>query len=701
MTTKRSENLRRLLSPRHIAFVGGRDAEVAIHEAERIGFQGQIWPVNPRREILAGYRCYPSVDDLPEAPDGCFLAVPAAAAIATTVKLAARGAGGIVCYTAGFREAGSVGAALEADLIKAAGDLALVGPNCYGVINYLDRAAMWPFAHGGGAPGYGAAIITQSGMLSSDITMSQRSLPLTHMISCGNQSVLSLEDFVDHLIDHPAVRAIGMHIEGLRDVPRFAAVALRAVQKGIPLVALKTGSSQIGASLTVSHTGSLSGTDDLYDALFVRVGVIRVNSPAQLLETLKFLCVAGAPSGNRIAGFTCSGGGATMLADHAETIGLGFPAFPDAAHTTLTTLLPDIATVSNPLDYTTPIWGDPARTGPVFRAAIDGLSADATLLVQDYPAAGLDESKGFYRADASAFIAAAQARGIPAAICATLPENIDAETRTWLVSQGIAPMQGLTEALNAMRSAVLWSARRAQILQTPPDPLHTLPAIAAIKVLNEAEGKDHLRQLGLPIPQGEVVSAAGIIAAAARLGYPVVLKMMGARLAHKSEAGAVAIGLDTTAALSQALDKMRADVLRHDPLAVTDRFLVERMAPRPLAELLVNLRRDAQFGLILTLGAGGVLVELLNDAETLLLPTTETDILHALSRLKISPLLTGFRGAAAADMPALAGFLAQLATTFEANAHSLTEIEINPLFVTPAGVWVVDALIQSAVQPCL
>ncbi|MDO8983682.1 acetate--CoA ligase family protein [Cypionkella sp.] len=699
MTTKRSENLRRLLSPRHIAFVGGRDAEVAIHEAERIGFQGQIWPVNPRRETLAGYRCYPSVDDLPEAPDGCFLAVPAAAAIATTAKLAARGAGGIVCYTAGFREAGSVGAALEADLIKAAGDLALVGPNCYGVINYLDRAAMWPFAHGGGAPGYGAAIITQSGMLSSDITMSQRSLPLTHMISCGNQSVLSLEDFVDHLIDHPAVRAIGMHIEGLRDVPRFAAVALRAVQKGIPLVALKTGSSQIGASLTVSHTGSLSGTDDLYDALFVRVGVIRVNSPAQLLETLKFLCVAGAPSGNRIAGFTCSGGGATMLADHAETIGLGFPAFPDAAHTTLTTLLPDIATVSNPLDYTTPIWGDPARTGPVFRAAIDGLSADATLLVQDYPAAGLDESKGFYRADASAFIAAAQARGIPAAICATLPENIDAETRTWLVSQGIAPMQGLTEALNAIRSAVLWSARRAQILQAPPDLLHTPPANAAIKVLDEAEGKDHLRQLGLPIPQGEVVSAAGIIAAAARVGYPLVLKMMGARLAHKSEAGAVAIGLDTTAALSQALDKMCADVLRHDPLAVTDRFLVERMAPRPLAELLVNLRRDAQFGLILTLGAGGVLVELLNDAETLLLPTTETDILHALSRLKISPLLTGFRGAAAADMPALAGFLAQLATTFEANAHSLTEIEINPLFVTPAGVWVVDALIQSAVQP--
>jgi acyl-CoA synthetase (NDP forming) len=695
MTPKRCTNLARLLSPRHIAFIGGRDAEVAIKEAERIGFKGQIWPVNPRRETLAGHRCYASVDDLPEVPDGCFLAVPAAAAIATTERLAARGAGGIVCYTAGFREAGKAGEALEADLLRAAGDLALVGPNCYGVINYIDRVAMWPFAHGGGSPGYGAAIITQSGMLSSDITMSQRSLPLTHMISCGNQSVLSLEDFVDHLIDHPAVRAIGMHIEGLRDVPRFAEVALRAAQKGICLVALKTGSSQIGAALTVSHTGSLSGTDDLYDALFARVGVIRVKSPAQLLETLKFLCVAGAPKGNRVSGFTCSGGGATMLADHAETIGLTFPTFADPARKTLTALLPDIATVSNPLDYTTPIWGDPVRTGPVFGGAMDGLQAASAVLVQDYPAAGLDESKEYYLADAGAFIAAAKARGIPAAICATLPENLDVETRDWLISQGVAPMQGLTETLDAIYAATLWQVRRTQILADLPKPLHVLPQISAPTIMDEAAGKQHLRRLGLPIPHGEVVDASNVAAAAARLGYPVVLKMMGPRLAHKSEAGAVALGLANAEQLAKALAKMCDDVARHDPLSVTDRFLVEQMAPRPLAELLVNLRRDPQFGLILTVGAGGVLVELLDDAETLLLPATQTDILHALQRLKVARLLTGYRGTAQADLPALAQFLVRLATIYETEAHTLTEIEINPLFVTQTGVWVVDALIQT------
>ena len=696
MTSLRHQNLSRLLSPRHIAFIGGRDAEVAINEAKRIGFTGQIWPVNPKRETLGGYPCFASVADLPEAPDASFLAVPAPAAITTVAQLAARGAGGIVCYTAGFREAGAEGQVLEAALIEAAGDLALVGPNCYGVINYLDRAALWPFAHGGGSPGYGAAIITQSGMLSSDITMSQRSLPLTHMISCGNQSVLSLEDFVDHLIDHPAVRAIGMHIEGLRDVPRFAAAALCAAEKGVPLVALKTGSSQIGASLTVSHTGSLSGTDDLYDALFARVGVIRVKSPSQLLETLKFLCVAGAPSGNRVAGFTCSGGGATMLADHAEAIGLGFPAFGPAERAALLPLLPDIATVSNPLDYTTPIWGDASKTGPVFAAAINGVQADSTVLVQDYPAAGLDESKPYYRADAGAFIAAAKARGIPAAICATLPENIDPETRDWLVAQGVAPMQGLTETLDAMRAAGLWAERRAQIMAKRPAPLLALPDLATLQTVDEAAGKALLSTLGLPIPAGEVVAGAQVVQAASRIGYPVVLKMMGPKLAHKSEAGAVALGLANAADLTAALQKMRADVTAHDPLALTDRFLVESMAPRPLAELLVNLRRDAQFGLVLTLGAGGVLVELLEDAATLLLPASAAQIEAALNGLKIARILRGYRGAKGADMAALAGFIAHLCQIFESQSATLAEVEINPLFVTATGPWVVDVLIQKA-----
>ncbi|HMS95946.1 MAG TPA: CoA-binding protein, partial [Tabrizicola sp.] len=438
---------------------------------------------------MRGHPCFASVDDLPEAPDAVFLAVPARAAIEVTRRLAKRGAGGIVCYTAGFREAGGDGAAMEAALVEAAGDLALIGPNCYGAINYTSNTALWPFAHGGGCPeGFGAAIVTQSGMLSSDITMSQRGLPLTHMISCGNQAALSLEDYLDFLIDEPGVRAIGLHIEGLRSVAGFHDTALRAVAKGIPVVALKTGSSSIGASLTVSHTGSLSGSDALYDALFARCGVIRVETPPELMETLKFLVLAGAPKSNRVAGFTCSGGGATMLADRAEKIGLAFPPVPTDTRAALTALLPPIATVSNPLDYTTPIWGDPVRTGPVFAETMDQTKAAVAVLVQDYPAAGLDESQVFYRNDAGAFVAAATARGLPVAVLATLHENMDPATRDWLVAQGCAPLLGIREGLGAIRNAIWSGETRAALAKSPPAPLR--PAITGpLRGLTEAESK--------------------------------------------------------------------------------------------------------------------------------------------------------------------------------------------------------------------
>ena len=208
MTPQQRINLLRLLKPRHVAVIGGRDAEVCATECARIGFTGPFWPVNPKRPEIGGHRCYASIDDLPEAPDAVFLAIPREPAIEALQKLAAMGAGGVVCYTAGFGETGTDGADMEARLLEAAGDLALVGPNCYGLINYIDKVALWPFAHGGECPGYGAAIITQSGMLSSDFTMSQRSVPFAYMVSAGNQSAIRIEDFIDVLCDRASLGCI-------------------------------------------------------------------------------------------------------------------------------------------------------------------------------------------------------------------------------------------------------------------------------------------------------------------------------------------------------------------------------------------------------------------------------------------------------------------------------------------------------------
>ena len=692
MTPRRRENFRRLLKPRHIAFIGGRYAIIAINEARRRGFDGEMLAVNPTRTDLVGVECVASIEDLPVAPDAVYLAIPADNVVDALRSLSVIGAGGVVCFSAGFKEAGNT--QKEKDLVDATGDMALIGPNCYGIINYIDNSALWSFEHGGWSPGYGAAIITQSGMFSSDITMSQRSLPLAYMVSAGNQAVLGPEDFLEFFAEDPAVRAIGLHLEGLQNIPKFESAALKALSKGKPVVVLKTGSSTIGSELTVSHTGSLSGSAELYEAFFQRVGIISVTNPSQFLETLKLLCIVGAPKGKRVAGFTCSGGGATMLADHAERIDLVFPVVDPKQENDLSALLPDIATVSNPLDYTTPIWGQAEMTYPVFAKAISAIEADTAVLLQDYPAAGLDSSKSFYRADAIAFAEATTEKGLPAIICATLPENMDLETRQLLISKGVAPMQGIHETLNAIQDSANWKEARSYILSEKPE--HLLRAIPSSekRVLPESEGKDWFKRNSFNVPEGKIVSAQQLGKAANAVGYPVALKMISRRLAHKTEAGAVVLNLKDEGSLRLAASKMKSDVAAYDAKAVSDLFLVEAMSPNPLAELIINFRQDPQFGAALVLGSGGVLVELLADSATLLLPTRPVEIIRALKGLRVGRLLEGFRGRPAADIVKVAAEIYKLSVTYQDNIKTIAEIEINPLFVYQAEVSAIDVLIQ-------
>lgn len=695
MTPRRRANLDRLLKPRHVAVIGGRDVETVATECKRIGFSGPFWPVNPKRSHIGGHPCFASLDDLPEAPDAVFLAVPKEPAIEALQKLSTIGAGGVVCYTAGFGETGKAGAEAEARLVRAAGDLALIGPNCYGLINYVDKVALWPFAHGGTCPGYGAAIITQSGMLSSDFTMSQRGVPFAYMVSAGNQTLLGLEDFVDALAERPEVRSIGLHIEGLKDVQAFERAALKSLSLGKPIVALKTGTSSLGSRLTVSHTGSLSGTEELYDALFDRLGIIRVDNPSQLLETVKFLCVAGVPRGRRIAGFTCSGGGATMLADYAERLDLAFTP-PDAATADrLRTLLPPTATVSNPLDYTTPIWGIPEKTRPVFDTLL-AEDHDAAVIVQDYPAPGLDESKFYYRNDTVSFVDAARSRSIPAAVCSTISENLDEETRGFLVAQGVAPMQGIEECMKAIAAAAWHGERRLQLIAQPPNPLVPPSTGGKPHYLDEVAAKERLAAAGVSVPRGLTGSGASAPSLAQALGFPIALKMVSAQLPHKTEAGAVRLGLASHEAVAEAVVRIRADVAAFKAGALTDTFLVEAMVAPPAAELMVSIRRDPQFGLAMTLAAGGVLVELLADATTILLPASRDTIAGALSRLKISKLIDGYRGKPAANREDLLNTLERLALFAADEANQMAEIEINPLFAGVEECCAVDVLMQAS-----
>ncbi len=342
--------LQRLFSPRHIAVFGGNAAAEAIRQCRKLGFAGELWPVHPTRATVEGIACYPDVAALPQAPDASFVAVPREATVAIVGQLAARGAGGVICYASGFAEVGGTGVALQQQLIQNAGDMALLGPNCYGMLNYLDGVALWPDQHGGQRVGRGVALITQSGNIGLNLTMQRRALPLAYLITVGNKAGNRMESLVDALLADPRVSVIGMHIEGLDDVAAFSRVALKALRQGVPLVALKAGSSALGAQTAMSHTSSLAGPDALYDALFARCGVARVRDPAGLIETCKFLHVHGPLGGKRIISASCSGGEASLVADLAQPRGLDMPAIPSAAQARLHAVLGDKVTVANPLD---------------------------------------------------------------------------------------------------------------------------------------------------------------------------------------------------------------------------------------------------------------------------------------------------------------------------------------------------------------
>ena len=696
MTAQRQKNLRRLLRPRHVALVGGGDVATVINECRRIGYSGALWPVNPNRKDIAGIPCFADIEALPDAPDASFLAVPKQAAIDITARLARRGAGGVVCYTAGFSELGSTGQEAEAELVNVAGEMALLGPNCYGLINYHDQIALWPFAHGGAHPGFGAAIITQSGMLSSDLTMSQRHLPLSYMVSVGNQASLRLEDFIDIFLDEPHVRAIGLHIEAIHDTEKFAVAAMRAIEKNIPIVALKTGVSEIGARLTTSHTGSLSGTDATYSAFFKRLGICRVATPSELVELLKFLTIAGVPTGPKIAGFTCSGGGATMLADSAAPLELDFVQPSSHTATTLTQLLPHTATVTNPLDYTTPIWGDYERTLPVFKCLLKD-EYDSAVLVQDYPAAGLDESKPYYRADSDSFIKACRIANIPAAICSTLPENLDAETRSHVLQAGVAPMQGIETCMEAMNAAANYGKRRAVLLANPPHPFRRAEVMGnRFKQLDEATAKSILAKAGLHVPPFHQLPMAKAISKKIDyidLAYPVAAKICSSDICHKTEIGGVQLNISSKSELTTAIASIINNVEHHAPDARLDGILIESMINNAILELMASLRRDPQFGLVLTIASGGVMTEILQDASTVLVPADDISLLAALDSLRIAPLFDGFRGGQAASRTAVLDQIKGLISLMKA-APDIKEIEINPIMVGKDYACCADALIN-------
>ena len=666
-----TRDLTRLLHPSSIAVVGGGAwCRQVVLQSKLMGFSGEIYRVHPARDTVEGVTAVASVEDLPKPPDAVFLGINRTACIEAVGALARMGAGGAVCFASGFAEAlaeDAHGSDLQSLLVAAAGDMPILGPNCYGFVNALDGALLWPDQHGCTRVTRGVAIMTQSSNIAINLTMQLRGLPIAFTVTCGNMAQTSQAEIAMGLLDDPRVTAIGLHVEGFGDIAQWHALAQKAYAKGVPLIVLKVGLTDHAQRATVSHTASLAGSDAGASALLARLGIPRVHDLTTLLETLMLLHCNGALSSNALSSISCSGGEASLVADLAAPFDVAFPALTGQQKTALADALGPMVALSNPLDYHTYVWNDLPRMIAAWRPmAADHIAL--VLIILDYPHTDASAWQNATRAA----IAVRQETGKPVAVVATLPELLPQSVAEDLLAAGVTPLHGLTEALAAATAATQLKAPAVMPpLQISPE---GMPA-----VLTEADAKTLLAAHGVRVPKNVVAQKGSLASAAQSLRGPLALKALG--LAHKSEAGALQLKLQPDD-LEGAADAMPGDT-----------FLVEEMVQDTVTELLVGVTRDAAHGFLMTVAAGGVLTELMQDRVSFLLPAGRDTVGDALRDLRIYPQLSGYRGAVGADLGAVLDAILAVQDYVVANRRSLYEVEINPLMCTPKSAFVADALI--------
>ena len=677
-------NLHRLISPKSIAVVGNRGANFAIRESLKLGYSHQIWAVHPYLESLEGIKCFKDIKDLPEVPDATFIAVNAESAIEVVSDLKSMGGGGAVLYASGFGEVGAEGLMRNQQLVKAASGMPLIGPNCYGFINSLDGIALWPDVHGCEPVSEGVAIITQSGNIGLNMTMQSSGLPIAYMFTLGNQTNTNIADIIHAMLDDSRVNAIGLHIEGISDIKSFDIAAKRALMMKIPIITIKSGKTKASAKIALSHTSSLTGSDELYNALFERLGIARVETVPEFLETLKLINVLGVIEHGSVASMSCSGGEAGMMADLIDGLEINFPSLTSSHKAKVKQTLNDYVEVDNPLDYHTFIWGDRKRTSECFSAMMSGQFA-ATMLLLDWPKSKESEQKDW---DATLFALSDALSGtsekaiVLASMADCMPKRIIEEC----LSLGIAPMVGLDVCLKALNHS--YKIGRAFSSNSSPDleVLRNSSEHKSKQQLTEYQGKQLLKKYGVTIPMGCLVeNVTEAIKAAEEISFPVTLKVSGAKLAHKTELNGVRLNIQNVKTLKEACD---------DLFKISPELLIEKMIESPICELIIGMDYDPTFGKHIIVGGGGVYVELLQDSSVLILPVSREDIRQALSNLKVFKLLEGYRGGMKGDIEAVIDSVMSVIELIRTNA--VEELDINPLLVLKGsdGVVAADTLIK-------
>lgn len=692
--------LRAILNPRSVAVIGasGDPAKFGgrvMHFLVKHGYRGRIVPVHPTAAEVLGIPAVSKLAAAGDPVDVCILALPATHLPAALEDCGRAGARGVVVITADFAETGAAGAARQDELVQIARshDMRLIGPNCLGYINPHLQLALTSSVALAVAPMPRGAIglASQSGSLMASLISHAQDLGTGFSVAAtvGNQADVELCDLVEYFIEDDTTRAICLYIEGLKNGTRFIELAQRARAAGKPILAVKAGRSAAGQQVTQSHTASLAGSYAVWDAACRDHAVCLLDDPEALIYCADFLIRFGAPTTSTVAVMSPSGGTVAVTGDRVVAAGLTL-AVPGAATVAeLQKLLPPGRTI-NPLD----VGGLPRSSG------LDSALTAYELLAKD-PAVGAiliavattPQLEDKVRQWGKAALAGKK----PTAILLTPGALVDG-ARNALKEISCPYTNRLDDALRVLRAAVDY----AEALRDPPPPASpsTISAAARAHVatlpagqLTEPETKTLLRACGISTTDDVLaLTPDSAIQQAGHLGYPVALKGVCRDLVHKSEAGAVKLNITDADALRAAWDDIARGLAAHLPGAILAGCVVQPML-RGGTELIIGCRWDPQFGPVVIMGSGGVLVEILNDVQMAVAPISAAHAQRLIARLRIAPVLAGVRGRPAADIAALADTIAKLSTLAAALGPRLAELDINPLLVreTGAGVIALDA----------
>ncbi|MEP9378668.1 acetate--CoA ligase family protein [Aquabacter sp. CN5-332] len=704
--------LGRLVDPRSIAVVGasntpGSFGRLAVENIQ-VGYEGRIYPVNPRYEEVLGLPCYPSLEALPEAPDCVIVTVAREHVEAQVERAAAIGAGGVILYSAGYAEVAQperIEAQYRLSRIAHETGMRILGPNCLGIVNCVLKAGMtfmpkfreMPLIQGP------IGLVSQSGGLGYVVVQAmERGVGFSRYLSAGNSCDIDVSDLVNYLVEDHETKVIACMLEGVRDGDRLVEASRRALAADKPLLIYKLGNGEISQRTAMSHTGTLAGGPAAYRAAFERTGAVIIDNWEELLETANWFATAGRPLSGGVGVMANSGGAAVMAADKAEEHGVDLPLPSPETSARLAKVIPDFGSNANPSDITAESLKNPDMFGECIRAFADDPSFAAVVvpMLSAHRPATVERAK--YVSDLAATL--------PKPLCIVwLNEWLEGPgSEVYDASRNLAMFRSMGRCFKAVRLWFDHYARRDALLQSSSDRVapeagdmvrERLRAHNGSSVLSEAESKHVLGHYGVMTTRERLVQTEDEAArAAGEIGYPVVLKVDSSDIPHKTEAGVVRLRLsDETRVRSAYREIMAAAGKLPGPPRISG-VSVQQMVGAG-AELMIGTKLDAQFGPLVVCGFGGVAVEVTRDVASALAPVTKDQALDMIRSLRGYKLLDGFRGQPRHDVSGFAEMVARVSELAADLKDEIAEIDVNPVILSPSGGVAVDALIVRQGEP--